>query len=36
MGVLVMATRALNEADPGRLVNALEAVFAAIVETPMA
>ena len=32
----VMATRALNEADPGRLVNALEAVFAAIVETPMA
>ena len=32
----VMATRALNEADPGRLVNALEPVFAAIIETPMA
>ena len=32
----VMATRALNEADPDQLVNVLQAVFAAIVETPMA
>ena len=39
-GVLLMrrviATRALNEADPDQLMNVLEAVFAAIVETPMA
>ena len=39
-GVLLMrrviVTRALNEADPDQLVNVLEAVFAAIVETPLA
>src|SRR6478735_2341226 len=38
-GVLLMrrviATRALNEADRDQLVNVLEAVFAAIVETPL-
>jgi hypothetical protein len=32
----VIATRALNEADPDQLVTVLEAVFAAIIETPMA
>jgi len=32
----VIATRALNEADRDQLVNVLEAVFAAIVETPLA
>lgn len=39
-GVLLMrrviATRALNEADRDQLVDILEAVFAAIVETPLA
>ncbi len=39
-GVLLMrrviVTRALNEADPDQLVHVLEAVFAAIVETPLA
>jgi AcrR family transcriptional regulator len=39
-GVLLMrrviATRALIEADPDELVNLLEAVFAVIIETPMA
>jgi hypothetical protein len=39
-GVLLMrrviVTRALNEADPDQLVTVLEAVFAAIIETPMA
>jgi hypothetical protein len=39
-GVLLMrrviATRSLNDADPDQLVGVLEAVFAAIVETPMA
>jgi AcrR family transcriptional regulator len=39
-GVLLMrrviATRALNEADRDQLVDVLEAVFAAIVETPLA
>jgi len=32
----VIVTRALNEADPDQLVTVLEAVFAAIIETPMA
>lgn len=32
----VIATRALTEADPDHLVNVLEAVFAAITETPLA
>jgi AcrR family transcriptional regulator len=32
----VIATRALNDAAPGDLTNVLEAVFAAIVETPLA
>jgi hypothetical protein len=39
-GVLLMrraiGTRALNEADPDQLVNMLDAVFTAIVETPLA
>jgi len=39
-GVLLMrrviVTRALNEADPDQLEHVLEAVFAAIVETPLA
>ena len=39
-GVLLMrrviATRALNEADPDQLVNVLEAVFSATIETPLA
>jgi AcrR family transcriptional regulator len=39
-GVLLMrraiGTRALNEADPGQLVRVIEAVFTAIVETPLA
>ncbi|MBW8710704.1 MAG: TetR/AcrR family transcriptional regulator, partial [Mycobacterium sp.] len=39
-GVLLMrrviGTRALNDAGPDQLVNVLEAVFAAIVETPLA
>ncbi|HYZ68030.1 MAG TPA: TetR family transcriptional regulator [Mycobacterium sp.] len=32
----VIATHALNEADPEQLVNMLEAAFTAIVETPLA
>jgi AcrR family transcriptional regulator len=32
----VIGTRALNETDPDQLVNLLEAVFTAIVETPLA
>jgi hypothetical protein len=32
----VITTRALNTADPDQLVNVLEAVFAAIIETPLA
>lgn len=39
-GVLLMrravGTRALNDADPGQLVTVLDAVFTAIVETPLA
>ena len=39
-GVLLMrrviVTRTLNEADPDQLEHVLEAVFAAIVETPLA
>jgi AcrR family transcriptional regulator len=32
----VIATRALNKADPDQLVNLVEAVFEAIIETPLA
>jgi hypothetical protein len=39
-GVLLMrraiGTRALNGADPDQLVNLIDAVFTAIIETPLA